>query len=146
MVEIEIVQSRLDAMNEYVTQLTVQRNLSVEQMLADQITYSAIQRWLQLASQAAIDVASHILSADFAKQKHNYREMLLALGSEGVLPAEFAQRFAGIAGFRNVLVHMYLEVDPNKVHEMLHEHLDDFRSFFEYIVDYLKKTGALDET
>jgi uncharacterized protein YutE (UPF0331/DUF86 family) len=37
------------------------------------------------------------------------------LGKVGVLPRELAERLAPIAGFRNILVHEYLEINWNKV-------------------------------
>lgn len=145
MVNIDIVDARLRALKEYLAELDTKRSLSLDQMLADAIAYYGIQHLLQLASQVAIDVASHILAADFSKRADQYREVILGLGSEGVLPLEFAQRFAPVAGFRNILVHGYLEVDPKKVHHFLQVGLDDFRAFAGYVVDHLKKTGAYGE-
>jgi uncharacterized protein YutE (UPF0331/DUF86 family) len=52
-----------------------------------------------------------------------------ALAELRVLPAEFAMRFRGIAGFRNVLVHGDLALDPARVHELLNAGLDDFDEF-----------------
>ena len=43
-----------------------------------------------------------------------------------MLPAEFLARLRPIAGFRNVIVHGYLDVDPRVVHRVLIERLDDF--------------------
>jgi uncharacterized protein YutE (UPF0331/DUF86 family) len=109
-------------------------------MLTDWVAYAAIQRMFHLASQAAIDVASHILSADFARRADDYHGVILALGSEGVLPMEFAQRFADIARFRNVLVHEYMVVDPAKVYQFLQTGLDDFRAYIGYVAEYLDET------
>ena len=72
MVDVEAVRSRLKALDEYITRLESQRHLSFEQMLADWVAYYAIQRLFQMASQAAIDLASHILSADFSKRVDDY--------------------------------------------------------------------------
>ena len=69
-------------------------------------------------------------------------DVILALGTEGVMPLEFAQRFAGIAGFRNIVIHEYLVVDPIKVYELLQTGPDDFRAFARYVVDYLRQSGA----
>ncbi len=47
----------------------------------------------------------------------------------GILPADFAGHFGDIAGFRNVLVHNYLDVDLDAVVRMLREHLGDFEVY-----------------
>ena len=143
MVDVDAVRSRLKALDEYITRLESQRHLSFEQMLADWVAYYAIQRLFQMASQAAIDLASHILSADFSKRVDDYYGVIMALGREGVLPLEFARRFSDIAKFRNVLVHEYLVVDPEKVYQFLQVGLDDFRAFMGYIMEYLDKTHTL---
>jgi len=53
-------------------------------------------------------------------------------------PHSFAARFRAIAGFRNVLVHGYLEVDLAIVQEMLTSRLDDFREFARYVDTHLE--------
>jgi uncharacterized protein YutE (UPF0331/DUF86 family) len=59
----------------------------------------------------------------------------------GVLPRDFAMRFRGIAGFRNVLVHAYLELDRELLIELLNERLDDFRFFAERIQAHLAQSS-----
>jgi uncharacterized protein YutE (UPF0331/DUF86 family) len=142
MVDAEIVQSRLAAMNEYVARLDAKRHLSLPEMLSDQDAYYAIQHLLQLASQAAIDIAAHMLAADFSKRADNYHDVILALGSERVLPPDFARRFAAIAGFRNILIHEYLAVDPEKIHRFLSDGLDDFRAFARHVAVYLGRQSS----
>ena len=53
------------------------------------------------------------------------------------LSPEFAARFRGIAGFRNVLVHGYLEIDLTLVQRVLRERLPDFTEFALSIERYL---------
>ena len=42
-------------------------------------------------------------------------------------------------GFRNILVHRYGETDDEKVFEILSEKLEDFETFKEEILRFLKK-------
>lgn len=56
-----------------------------------------------------------------------------------MLPREFAARFRGIAGFRNVLVHGYLEVDLDLVQRALAERLEEFERFAAFVEDYLER-------
>lgn len=52
---------------------------------------------------------------------------------------EFAQRLAPLAGFRNILVHDYLEVDPQIVHDILINGRADLREFGRQIALYLEE-------
>jgi uncharacterized protein YutE (UPF0331/DUF86 family) len=119
MVKVEVIEMRLRALREYLTYLEEKRSLSQGELLANVDAYYAVLHMLQLACQVSVDVASHILAADFSRRADKYKDVILALGAEGVVPQEFAQRFAGIAGFRSIVIHEYLAVDPVKVYELL---------------------------
>ena len=43
----------------------------------------------------------------------------------------------GMAKFRNVLVHLYLEVDLQKVYYYLQNDLEDFERYMRYVSEYL---------
>jgi len=59
------------------------------------------------------------------------------LGKIGVLPRELAERLAPIAGFRNILMHEYLEIDWNEVLCNL-QRMGDLYNFMEHIKKWLK--------
>lgn len=46
-----------------------------------------------------------------------------------------------MAGFRNILVHHYLDVDIEKVYSVLQDELDHFLEFVKYVEKYLSKTN-----
>ena len=96
----------------------------------------AIERGLQLCAQNALDIASHISSA-VGLDPSSYRSSVDCLVEEGVLPPSFGKRFRGIAGFRNVLVHGYLEIDLDLLARMLSERLDDFEEFASHVERWL---------
>lgn len=96
----------------------------------------AIERGLQLCSQNAIDVATHLAAAS-GSDVPDYTTAIDRLASLDILPAPFATRFRGVAGFRNVLVHGYLEVDVALVRTFLDTRLDDFRELARRVDAYL---------
>ena len=57
-----------------------------------------------------------------------------------VLPGAFGARFRRIAGFRNVLVHDYIEVDLAVVSRVLGENLDDFEEFARLVERHLDES------
>ncbi len=101
----------------------------------------AIERGLQICVQNCLDVATH-LAAAAGRDVPDYATAIDRLGELGALPRDFARRLRGVAGFRNVLVHGYLEVDPGLVHRILNERLDDFGLFARHIEAYLAAAGA----
>ena len=145
MVQVDTVLARLAAMNQYVDELSQFRPLARDEFLGDLRNYRTVERDFQLAAQAAIDIASHILVADFPHRPQGYRQVIEALGEVSVLPPDLAERFVMVASFRNILVHEYLEVDLDILYECLQNDLDDFRLFGRYIADYLVRSGAVEE-
>ncbi len=75
----------------------------------------------------------------------DYRQAVESLGREGVLPSAFAERMAPIAGFRNILVHEYLAIDPVKLYDMLIHGRTDLQEFGQRIIEYSQRTGALSD-
>ncbi|WP_292462823.1 DUF86 domain-containing protein [Methanolobus sp.] len=98
---------------------------------------SAVERNFQLAIESAIDIGEIIISREGFERPEVYRSVFLILGKHGILPEEFAECFAQAAGFRNILVHMYEEVDIDILHMFLAERLEDFDEFARHIARYL---------
>src|SRR5262245_8889349 len=96
-----------------------------------------VERGLQLCAQTALDVATH-LAAAAGRDAPDYATAIDVLGEIGVLPSEFVVRFRGVAGFRNVLVHGYMDIDLARVHRLLNHGLDDFTACARLIEDYLR--------
>lgn len=77
------------------------------------------ERGLQLAAEIVLDLGNHILSAHFGVSASDYEDVLTQLAACGVIDAELRERFRGLGGFRNLLVHGYLKLDPERVAAVL---------------------------
>lgn len=120
------------------------RPLTYDEFAREHILVGSAERDFQVAIQAALDVASIILADQAIKLPKDYKDLFPALAEIGVLPADFAQRLVGMAKFRNVLVHLYLEVDLQRVYRYLQENLDDFETFAHYVSEWLQTHAAED--
>jgi len=83
-----------------------------------------------------LDIATHV-SASEGHDVGDYTAAIDRLADIGILPRAFAARFRPIAGFRNVVVHGYLEVDLHVVHTVLNVHLDDFVEYAGFVEAWL---------
>ena len=84
---------------------------------------------LQLAIQAALDAASHVVSDERLGEPERNRELFTLLTGAGWIHAELGTRLEEMAGFRNVLVHEYASVDLEIVRDVLQSRLDDLLEF-----------------
>jgi uncharacterized protein YutE (UPF0331/DUF86 family) len=88
-----------------------------------------IEHTLQIAIQALIDVATHIVSDERLGEPNTNRELFDLLRRYGWIPDELARTLQRMTGFRNVLVHGYDAVDLEVVEEIVRNRLGDFLQF-----------------
>lgn len=97
---------------------------------------------LQMAAQAALDVASHIVSDERLGEPQTNRELFALLEASGWLSAELAARMQAMAGFHNLVVHGYAKVDPLILRDIVLNRLDDLLGFVEGIRRRLAQLDA----
>lgn len=136
--DVRVVDRHLIAMRKALATLRRHAGASPVSLGADAERRWAIERGLQLCAQNALDIASHVSSAA-GLDPGSYRSSIDCLVETGALPRIFGERFRGIAGFRNVLVHGYLEIDLDLLARMLSERLDDFEEFATHIEHWLAR-------
>jgi uncharacterized protein YutE (UPF0331/DUF86 family) len=133
---IDKVNIRLKKILEYVKYLKKFQDIELEELEKDFEKRGAIERYFQLAGEAVIDIAN-LFNAEYRfRPAETAKESILILGEEGVIPRNFAKEFAGMAGFRNILVSDYLKIDYKKVKENL-DNLADFEKFAKYVAKFL---------
>lgn len=88
-----------------------------------------VEHTLQIAIQSALDVASHVVSDDRLGEPETNRELFDLLVKAGRLSPALAATLRDMAGFRNVIVHGYQDVDLGIVEDVLRNHLDDLLGF-----------------
>jgi uncharacterized protein YutE (UPF0331/DUF86 family) len=57
-----------------------------------------------------------------------YSDIPNILAGQGLFDAELREKWLRMIGFRNILVHEYLEIDRNIVFDVLHRHLRDIEA------------------
>lgn len=88
---------------------------------------------LQIAIQAALDVAAHIVAGERLGEPRTNRHLFELLVRNHWLPDELATSLHGMVGFRNILVHGYEIVDSAVVEQIAVHHSGDLLTFVEAI-------------
>jgi uncharacterized protein YutE (UPF0331/DUF86 family) len=106
------------------------RRLAMPELLDSDIRERRfVEHTLQIAIQAALDVASHIVSDGRLGEPQTNRDLFdLLTRAEWITPAQ-AGPLKNMASFRNILVHGYEDVDLDIVRSVLKVHLDDLAAF-----------------
>ncbi|MGH9379087.1 MAG: type VII toxin-antitoxin system HepT family RNase toxin [Thermoanaerobaculia bacterium] len=101
--------------------------------------YWLAERGLQLAAEALLDSGNHVLVAHFNVSPSDYEDVITQLGEQGVLTPALRDRLRGLGGFRNVLVHGYVDIDRERVYDTLQEELDDLIAFADELEAFLER-------
>lgn len=96
-----------------------------------------VERTLQIAIQSALDVASHVVSDERLGEPETNRALFRLLARTGAISEELASRLAEMAGFRNVLVHGYDEIQIDIVEDVVRNHLGDLDDFVAGVSGYI---------
>ena len=134
MVDRYVVQARIAKIRQYVALLKKIRRLADERtFVKDPLIYGNAERYLQLAIQALLDISNHIVADMNLSLPADSRDLFGLLAKHKVLPVRLAKRLLPMAGFRNILVHEYLEIDRHRVYRVLEHDLPDFERFIKAV-------------
>lgn len=92
---------------------------------------------MQLAAESLFDIGNHILAGHFNVHPTTYEDVVERLADQGVISPELREKLRGLGGFRNILVHEYVDVDLGRVHRFLQEGLEDFIDFADHVESFL---------
>lgn len=136
MVDKDKVEQRLMKLEQAVRKLREIAEQPWEEYAANETLRDRGERNLQVAAQACIDIANHIIADHGYRTPQGYADSFAVLQEEGIIPLELANKMKMVAGFRNILVHDYLEIDNKIVYESL-KCLKDFGAFAKHIYSLL---------
>ncbi|MBC8499202.1 MAG: DUF86 domain-containing protein [Candidatus Atribacteria bacterium] len=132
------IEQRLERLKKCLIKLEPFKEKNKEEFLRDEYLQDIVERNLEVAIQSCIDIANRIISLDELEKPKDYYGSIIRLGEESILPYDFAQKFAPITGFRNILIHEYLDIDWDEVYKNLKK-IDQFYKFMNYIKKWLSQ-------
>ena len=127
MTETHLVAKKLVVIERCLTEL---RTLAKPERIVDDVREQRfVEHTLQIAIQAALDVASHIVSDDRLGEPRTNKDLFDLLRAAGWITTELTRPLAAMVGFRNILVHGYEAVDLAVVRDVVENHLGDLDAF-----------------
>jgi uncharacterized protein YutE (UPF0331/DUF86 family) len=123
----DLIAKKLAEIETYVAQLRAHGK--PQDIARDVVQERFIEHTLQIAIQAALDVAAHIVSDDRLGEPRSQRELFEILARNHWLSDEMQSTLSGVVGFRNVVVHGYDAVDLDVVREIAERHVGDLLDF-----------------
>lgn len=135
--EPNVITRRLQSLRETLRRLEPLTTTPRADFIADFRTHWAAERGIQLAAEAVLDIASHILAGHFDRFPETNEQSLDALFEAGVIAPATRVRLRGFGGFRNILVHGYLDLDVGQVYDHLQQLPADLDAFIRDVASWL---------
>ena len=115
-------------------------DMSVEELMEKDLA-PVLEREVEVTIQGLLDLGGYIISAMGWEPPGSYSEIGLVLARHGVLDWEEGELLAQLARLRNIVVHVYADLD----YELLMEHArllrSDARRLLSKLLGYIEEAG-----
>ena len=114
---------------------------SFQQYKQDIRLKKAVERSLQVAIEACLDIGRRLIALEGFRYPEDNRDVFRVLAEEGVVSKELLPTLLDMASFRNLIVHDYARIDDAKVYATLKKRVGDFDEYARAIATYLEQQG-----
>lgn len=129
MVRDENVRGKLASLRRTLAMIRTFRTHSIDAIRADAYLQGALERYLFLGVQGAIDLAEMICSLKGYGRAESMTQGCALLEAAGVIPADLAASLRQTVGFRNALVHGYENLNYAIVEDAMRVQIEDIEEF-----------------
>jgi uncharacterized protein YutE (UPF0331/DUF86 family) len=137
---------KMEGMVRHLRRYTSYLQSAVEQdpreFVQDPKSIGSARYYLQVSIETCINIANHIIATERLRAPQDYRDSFKVLNEAGILPGEFTRTMRELAGLRNLLVHVYWDVDDQMIYDGIRADLDDFEVFLGHILAYLDHSSS----
>lgn len=137
----ERITEHLKHLNKYYLLLVEASKAPREVFVNDQILSGSTERFLQLAIESCLNIGNRLISLyQFQKPvdtPETYADIFKQMKALGAIDDKFCDRLIDMAKFRNRLVHLYWDIDRERVYQFIQENLKDFQLYREKVIEYL---------
>jgi uncharacterized protein YutE (UPF0331/DUF86 family) len=128
---------KLEYLRKQLEQLEPYRALSQEEIFSEIEKRYTVERLLELSIQSVIDCGRLLVSLEDWRKLRDERDAFLILVERKVIDEDLAERLLRAKGFRNILVHEYVDIDPTLLFSHLRSGVEDLWVFAQQLAEYL---------
>lgn len=128
-----VIENKISSVKKYLKILERYQKYSKDRIIKDIDLRGAVERYLYLAVQAAIDLAEAIISFKKFRKPTTMTENFHILEEESIIEKELAENLVNMVGFRNIVAHDYEKIDYDIMYDVLKYKLKDIEKFLKAI-------------
>lgn len=123
----DIIMRKLDSLARCVRRIEEKRPATLDELLKDVDIQDILSINLERAVQVSVDIGAHVIADLSVPPPRTMEDVFAVLTAEKLIPEESGLALRRAVGFRNLSVHAYDQVDWERVFDIVHQRLDDFR-------------------
>lgn len=142
MLRVDFIRGKIELIQQNLGRLEESSHLTFDEVAKDWRVHSIVENLLVKIIGRGIDINQHLISELVSIKVAaplDYKETFFKLAELGVLPEKFARQIAESAGFRNVLVHEYNNINEQIFYKSVGETLNQYTKYCDYILKFLEK-------
>ncbi|MBI5099549.1 MAG: DUF86 domain-containing protein [Nitrospirae bacterium] len=133
MTNISVIENKISSIRKYLKILERYRQFSQQEIIEDIDRKGAVERYLYLVVQAAIDLAEAVISYKNLRKPSTMSESFHILQEENIIPPELTDQMIKMTGFRNVIAHDYEKLNYDILYEVLQNRLQNIETFLDKV-------------
>lgn len=138
MVDAKLIQRKITFLAQLKKELIRYGVKSLSELSKNHQMEKAVEKTLQEMVEICLDIGKHIIADEGFRLPEDSKDIFSILNQEGILSNELIPIMINMAGFRNIVVHLYEKIDLEIVYGIYKKHLGDFDRFIEEIKSYIK--------
>ncbi|NMG61032.1 DUF86 domain-containing protein [Geitlerinema sp. P-1104] len=135
-----VVWRRLRKINSFITRLKKFEALTLTDYLESEDNQLIAERLIQLCTEAALDINKYILSKLGVLDNRAHwtnKDYFLEASRQNILTPDVARELADAASMRNILVHLYLDINPEIVFNSIQKSIIYYPLYVSQISKYI---------
>jgi uncharacterized protein YutE (UPF0331/DUF86 family) len=137
MVKKEVIRKRLNKVDEYLGILYKLKKYNYEQFMENPEHYGSAERFLHLVIEALSDIGNHIIADENLGAVNWLSDIPRIFRKKNIIDDKTQDSWIKMIGFRNTLVHEYIEIDRKIVFNVLQNNLHELESLKKVMAQFL---------
>jgi uncharacterized protein YutE (UPF0331/DUF86 family)/predicted nucleotidyltransferase len=122
-----------------VQDLREKAKISKEEYLQSRDVQAIVERRLQTAIESCLNIGNHLIARLGLRPPQDYADVFRILRDANILPSECAEAMVDMARFRNLLVHLYWQLDYERMYDSLQGRFASLEAFASHIGQWLRE-------
>lgn len=137
MSNLAVIETKISHIQKYLKLLERYKEFSQKEIEENPDLKGAVERYLYLAVQAAVDLGETIIAFKEFRRPGTYTDIFYILEEEKFISEDLSEKLVNMTKFRNVIAHDYEKVDFGIVYDALKKRLMDIEKLIKSVKEKL---------